>query len=71
MIDDVIVGGVFLAPILRYIVLAIVAVFVVRPLLALTRLDRLIWNKPLFELGLFGLFLSLFYFNSDRLAALI
>jgi hypothetical protein len=71
MINDVILGDVFLSPIIRYIALAIACVLVVRPLLSLSRIDRLIWNKPLFELGLFGILLSLFYFNSDHLAALI
>ena len=53
------VGGVLVAPIVPYAVLALLIYLVLRPLLMRLRLQRWTWNTPLAETGLYLCILSL------------
>ena len=53
------VGGVLMAPIVPYALLALAIHLALRPLLALLRIHRWTWNPPLAEAGLYVCILSL------------
>jgi hypothetical protein len=50
--------GIFVPALLAYAVLALVAKALVNRLLVLTGAYRLVWHRPLFDLGLFVLLLG-------------
>ena len=47
------IGGVFMAPILAYMLVALVIYGLLRPILARLRFARWTWHTPLAETGLF------------------
>lgn len=53
------IAGVFMAPILSYILIALIVYFTLRPILNWLDFFRWTWNPPLAETGLYICILSL------------
>ncbi len=58
MYGELDIYGIFVPALLTYAVLALVAKALVSRLLVLTGTYRLVWHRPLFDLGLFVLLLG-------------
>ena len=53
------IGGVFMAPILAYMLVALIIYLLLRPILVRLRFARWSWHTPLAETGLYICILSL------------
>ena len=53
------IGGVFLAPLLPFMLVALIISAILRPILIWLRFSRWAWNAPLTEIGLYVCILSL------------
>lgn len=59
MINELVIGGVLLSPIVTACVVALVATFCLSLILTRVGFYRLVWNRPIVEVAIFCILLAL------------